>query len=166
MSMPLATATSASPRKRRGSGRLKGLHIRLPEDLIAAAREAAAARRVPLTALYEAALRSYLSPGAQDQRDAMLARPLNRLSRATEGVEWNTKLLIAMVGYLTELNLAYSPEAITEEERDAVESKRIRRFAKFEQWLVRDLIDPENLYNRLQSTVSPSEQDFIDSPPA
>jgi len=165
MTIPVSAESGVSTRKRRGSGRLKGLHIRLPEDLIAAAREAAAARRVPLTALHEAALRSYLSPGAQDQRDAMLARPLNRLSRATEGVEWNSKLLVAMVGYLAELNLAYSPEAMTEEERDAVETKRVRRFAKFEQWLVSDLIDPENLYNRLQNTVSPTEQEFLETPP-
>jgi len=62
-------------------------------------RELAAARRVPLQAIYEAAVSAYLSPGAQDQRDAMLARQLNRFSRGVESVDWNTKLLVAMMRY-------------------------------------------------------------------
>jgi hypothetical protein len=37
-----------------------------------------------IKAISEAGIAAYLSPGAQDQRDAMLARQLNRFSRGVE----------------------------------------------------------------------------------
>jgi hypothetical protein len=43
--------------------------------------------------------RDELSPGAQHQRDSMLARQLNRFSRGVELVDWNTKPLVAMLRY-------------------------------------------------------------------
>src|ERR1035441_9864169 len=48
----------------RGSGRQKGVYVEIPENLSAAVRELAAARRVPIKAVHEAALRAYLSPAA------------------------------------------------------------------------------------------------------
>jgi len=79
-------------------------------------------------------------------------------------VDWNTKLVVGMMSYLIELNLGYGPEAITDEERENVESKGARRFDRFEQWLVRHLVDPDNLHNRLQSAVTTSEKDFVENP--
>lgn len=146
------------------SARRQGVHVVLPENLTRAVRELAAARRVPIRAIYEAALAAYLSPGAQDQRDAMLARQLNRFSRGVESVEWNTKLLVAMLRYQIELDLSFLPEPVTEEERKIVTEKGARRFDRFEQWLMRQLADPESLYTRLQGAVSPSAEDF-DTPP-
>jgi hypothetical protein len=166
--MPRPSAAKSTrakkPLRERGSARLKPVGIRLPEPLIDAVREFAAARRVPINAIHEAALRAYLAPGAQDQRDAMLARQLGRFNRAVEGVDWNTKLVVGMMSYLIELNLGYGPEAITDEERENVESKGARRFDRFEQWLVRHLVDPDNLHNRLQSAVTTSEKDFVENP--
>jgi hypothetical protein len=135
--------------------------MRIPENLVAAVREQAAARRVPINAIYEAALRAYLNPGAQDQRDAMLARQLNRFSRGVESVDWNSKMLIAMLTYQIELDLSFLPEPSTEEERDTVSEKGARRFDRFEQWLVRHLVDPDNLYSRLQRSIVPAAGDFL-----
>jgi hypothetical protein len=135
--------------------------MRIPENLVAAVREQAVARRVPINAIYEAALRAYLNPGAQDQRDAMLARQLNRFSRAVESVDWNSKMLIAMLTYQIELDLSFLPEPSTEEERDTVSEKGARRFDRFEQWLVRHLVDPDNLYSRLQRSIVPAAGDFL-----
>ncbi len=78
-------------RKEPRAARRQGVHVVTPENLTNAVRELAAARRVPVKAIYEAAVTAYLSPGAQDQRDAMLARQLNRFSRGVESVDWNTK---------------------------------------------------------------------------
>jgi len=167
--MPRAKSAKSSQRpsllRERGTARLRPVGIRLPEPLISAVREFAAARRVPINAIHEAALRAYLAPGAQDQRDAMLARQLIRFNRAVEGVDWNTKLVVGMMSYLIELTLGYGPEAMTDEERESVEIKGARRFDRFEQWLVRHLVDPDNLHNRLQSAVTTSEKDFTQSPP-
>jgi len=142
------------------TARRQGVHVVLPQNLTDAARELAASRRVPIKAIYEAALSAYLNPGAQDQRDAMLARQLNRFSRGVESVDWNTKLLVAMLRYQIELDLSFLPEPVTEEERKTVTEKGARRFDRFEQWLMRQLSDPDNLYNRLQGGVTPTEKDF------
>ena len=160
----MSTAELASPGTetaqgtRRGSARQRGVCVDIPEELIHAVREAAAARRVPLKAVYEAALRSYLSPAAQDNRDAVLVRHLNRFSRAVESVDWNTRMLIAMLAYHIELNLSFLPEPTSRPESESISEKGARRFDRFEQWLVRHLVDPENLYNRLQRTAASREE--------
>jgi len=148
-----------TPKKRRPA-REQGVYIRMSATLNMAVRELAAARRVPLKAIYEAAIAAYLSPGAQDQRDAMLARQLNRFSRGVESVDWNTKLIVAMMRYQIELDLSFLPEPVTDEGRQLVTEKGARRFDRFEQWLMRSLVDPESLYNRLRSQVTPSASDF------
>jgi hypothetical protein len=150
---------TASERKPRAARR-QGVYIRMSENLHRSVRELAAARRVPLQAIYEAAVAAYISPGAQDQRDAMIARQLNRFSRNVESVDWNTKLLIAMMRYQVELDLSFLPEPVTDEERKMVMEKGARRFDRFEQWLTRHLVDPDSLYNRLQGTMTPRGEDF------
>jgi hypothetical protein len=142
------------------AARRQGVHVVLPENLTNAVRELAAARRVPVKAIYEAAVSAYVSPGAQDQRDAMLARQLNRFSRAVESVDWNTKLLIAMQRYQIELDLSFLPEPVTDEERKTVTEKGARRFDRFEQWLMRQLANPESIDGRLQRRVTPTVGDF------
>ncbi len=146
--------------KKPRAARRQGVYIRIPENLHRSVQEMAAARRVPLQAIYEAAVSAYLSPGAQDQRDAMLARQLNRLSRGVESVDWNTKLLVAMLRYQVELDLSFLPEPVTDEERKIATEKGARRFDRFEQWLMRHLVDPESLYCRLRTQVMPTEEDF------
>jgi len=133
----------------------------LPENLTAAVRQLAAARRVPLSAIYEAAVTAYLSPGAQDQRDAMLGRHLNRFSRAVESVDWNAKLIVAMLRYQIELDLSFLPEPSSEEERQAVAEKGARRFDRFEQWLMRNLQEPDSDPSRAH----PGKIDEIVRPP-
>lgn len=155
---PTATKADkpATPEPR--AARRQGIYIRMPEKLHREARSLAASRRVPLMAIYEAAIAAYLSPGAQDQRDALISRHLNRLSRAVESVDWNAKLLIAMQRYQIELDLSFLPEPSTDEERQSVAEKGSRRFDRFEQWLMRHLADPESLYDRLQGQMTPSEE--------
>ena len=151
-------------RKASRAARRQGVHVILPENLTNAVRELAAARRVPVKAIYEAAVSAFVSPGAQDQRDAMLARQLNRFSRAVESVDWNTKLLIAMQRYQIELDLSFLPEPVTDEERKTVTEKGARRFDRFEQWLMRQLANPESIDGRLQRRVTPTAGDFEQAP--
>jgi len=124
-------------------------------------RELAAARRVPLRSIYEAAISAYLSPGAQDHRDAMIARQLARFSRGVESVDWNTKLLVAMLRYQIELDLSFLPEPATDEERKIATEKGARRFDRFEQWLMRHLVDSENLYGHVRSSIKPVNGDLF-----
>ena len=90
----------------------------------------------------------------------MLAQQLNRFSRGVESVDWNTKLLVAMMRYQIELDLSFLPEPVTEEERKIVTEKGARRFDRFEQWLMRHLVDPDSLYARLQGRITPTDAEF------
>lgn len=150
----------STPQKKTRAARRSGVFVRMSMPLTEAVREFAAARRIPLQSVYEAAVTAYLSPGAQDQRDAMLARQINRFSRGVESVDWNTKLLVAMMRYQIELDLSFLPEPVTEEERKIVTEKGARRFDRFEQWLMRHLADPDSLCNRIQGRVTPTEANF------
>jgi hypothetical protein len=152
-------------RQRGGGDRKVHYHLVLNERLLVALRAKASARRLPTVAIVTAALEAYLSESGQDERDAQLAKPLNRLSRAIESLAWDTKLLVAMSAYQVEFALAYGPEAITPEEQEAIDIKRTRRFDRFEQWLAQSVVDPENLHGRLLATISTAEQDFIAEPP-
>lgn len=154
----MAKQGSPKPGKRRV--RAAGLHVRISERSRNGVRDMAAKRRVPIHAVVEAAINAYLSPGAQDQRDAMLGRQINRLSRGVESADFSAKLLVAMLRYLIELELSFLPEPGTEEERSDVTAKGARRFDRFEQWLTRQLVDPENLYQRLQAEFQASVDDF------
>jgi hypothetical protein len=82
------------------------------------------------------------------------------LSRGVKSVDWNTKLVVAMLRYLIELELSFLPETANEEERQRVAEKGARRFDRSEQWLTRHLMDPENLYNRLQARFNAHDGDF------
>ena len=137
-----------------------GLHVRISERSRNGVRDMAAKRRVPIHAIVEAAINAYLSPAAQDQRDAMLGRQINRLSRGVESAEFSTKLLVAMLRYLIELELSFLPEPGTDQERTDVATKGARRFDRFEQWLTRQLVDPGNLYQRIQAEFLTSPEDF------
>jgi hypothetical protein len=148
------TDSGKAPGRGKPSVRQRGIYVEIPEELILAVREQAAARRVPIKAVHEAALRAYLKPAAQDNRDAMMVRHLNRFSRALESVDWNAKMLIAMLAYHIELDLSFLPEPTSRAERESISEKGARRFDRFEQWLVRHLVDPENLYHRLQRTAA------------
>ena len=156
----MPTASKSAQPKRTRPERQQEIHIRISNTLALGVRELAAARRVPIRAIYEAAIAAYLSPGAQDQRDAMVARQLNRFSRGVESVDWNAKLLIAMMRYQIELDLSFLPEPVTDEERKLVTEKGARRFDRFEQWLMRHLGDPESLYSHLQGRTTPTSDDF------
>jgi len=160
MESTMPTASKSAQPKRTRPERQQEIHIRISNTLALGVRELAAARRVPIRAIYEAAIAAYLSPGAQDQRDAMLARQLNRFSRGVESVDWNAKLLVAMMRYQIELDLSFLPEPVTDEERKLVTEKGARRFDRFEQWLMRHLADPESLYSRLQGRMTPTADDF------
>ena len=165
MSQPSNTIDRRAGRQRGGGDRKVHTHLVISERLLVAIRSKATAQRLPMVTIVTAALEAYLSETGQDERDAQLARPLNRLSRAIESLAWDTKLLVAMSGYQTELALAYGPEAVTAEEQEAIDIKRTRRFDRFEQWLAQSVVDPDNLHGRLVSRVSTAEEDFIGEPP-
>lgn len=154
----MAKLRSGQTEKRRA--RPAGLHVRISERTRNGVREMAAKRRVPIHAIVEAAINAYLSPAAQDQRDAMIGRQINRLSRGVESTEFSSKLIVAMLRYLIELELSFLPEPGTEEERSDVAAKGARRFDRFEQWLMRQLLDPDNLYQRIQAKFQTTNKDF------
>jgi hypothetical protein len=129
--MSRAKAEPRAPNTEKRRARTARLHVRISERSRNGGREMAAKRRVPIRAIVE--VNAYLSPAAQDQRDAMLGRQINRLSWGVESAEFSAKLLVAMIRCLIELELSFLPEPGSEEERCDITAKGGRRFDRFEQ---------------------------------
>ena len=65
-----------------------------------------------------------------------------------------------MLRYLIELEFSFRPEPGTEEEPSDVTAEGARRFDRFEQWLTPQLVDPENLHQRIQAKFQASAHDY------
>lgn len=66
--------------------------FRLPADLVRQLDGAARAKRVPRTAIVEAALASYLSADSAERLEAAISRRLDRLTRQLDRLEWHVDL--------------------------------------------------------------------------
>lgn len=63
------------------------LNLTLPVEMIGRINELADRKRLPRSAIVEAAVASFLSPDAADQREAAFTRRLDRLSRQVQRIE-------------------------------------------------------------------------------
>jgi hypothetical protein len=73
-------------------------------------------------------------------------------------------MLIAMLTHHIELDVSSLPESTTTDERGTVSEKDARRFDRFEQSLILHLVDPDDLYSRLQPSAPPAAGDFAREP--
>jgi hypothetical protein len=63
------------------------LNLTLPVEMITRINELSERRRIPRSAIVEAAVASFLSPDAADRREAAFSRRMDRLSRQTHRIE-------------------------------------------------------------------------------
>lgn len=66
--------------------------FRLPGELVRQLDGAARSKRVPRTAIVEAALASYLSADGAERMEAVLSRRLDRITRQLDRLEWHVDL--------------------------------------------------------------------------
>lgn len=110
------------------SDRKVRLNITLPQHIDSAVREYALSRRMDLGDVVTKSLTAFLSPGAQDQRDAIIANRLTALQAQMEQGRAEIELLTELVAVHTQLSLAVDPEPKTAQEKEQWDSKVGRRW--------------------------------------
>lgn len=114
------------------------LNLTLPVELIGRINELAERKRISRSAIVEAALSSFLSPDAADQREAAFTRRLDRLSRQAARTERDVQITAEMLGLFIRFWLTVTPP-LPDDAQSAAQLKGRDRFEGFVQTLGRRL---------------------------
>jgi hypothetical protein len=114
------------------------LNVYFDRGLMVELEGLAARRRVSKSAVVEAALASYLSPDAADQREAAIVRRLDRLTRGLERLERDQGIGAEALALFVRFWLTTTPP-LPDTLRDAAQAKGRERYAGFIEALGRRL---------------------------
>ena len=113
----------------------------------------AARRKVSKSQVVEAALASYLSPDAADQREAAITRRLDRLTRAVERLERNQTITTEALALFVRFWLTTTPP-LPDTKRDAAQAKGRERYEGFVETLGRRLAKGNSLVKEVSEDIA------------
>ena len=119
--------------------------------------ELAIKKGVSKSSIIAAALASWLSPDAGDQREAAIAKRLDRLSRQFERLERDQNILIETMALYVRYYLTVSTP-VPEAHQDAARAQGKLRFAQFVEQLGRQLQRGRSLVRDVQEEIQPDAQ--------
>jgi hypothetical protein len=155
----MATKTTAKTPKR--AERLVRLNSEIPEELDNALRVYAATKRVSRKNVIEQALRTFLNPSSEDNRDAMIARRLQRIDQKLLTVVEGNKVSTETLGVFVQVALGLLPEPLTEAEKKEFADKVKRRFPRFIDLVTEVLAErSRGLYAHLPKQMVATPADF------
>lgn len=125
-------------------------HARRLEDL-------AAHRGVSKSSVIAAALASFLSPDGGDQREAAMAKRLDRLSRQFDRLERDQNILIETLALYVRYYLTVAIP-VPEGQQDAVRAQGRARYAQFIEQLGRHLQRGRSLVREVNEELEPQAQ--------
>ena len=131
-------------------------HAKRLEDL-------AAHRGVSKSSVIAAALSSFLSPDGGDQREAALAKRLDRLSRQFERLERDQSILIETVALYVRYYLTVSIP-VPEGHQDAARAQGRVRYAQFIEQLARHLQRGRSLVREVHEEIDPAGSGPVSDP--
>lgn len=114
----------------------------------------AAKKGVSKSSIVAAALASWLSPDAGDQREAAIAKRLDRLSRQAEKLERDQNILIETVALFVRYYLTVSTP-VPEAHQDAARAQGRARFGEFVEQLGRHLLRGRSLVRDVVDELQP-----------
>lgn len=123
-------------------------HAKRLEDL-------AAHRGVSKSSVIAAALSSFLSPDGGDQREAALAKRLDRLSRQFDHLERDQSILIETVALYVRYYLTVSIP-VPDGHQDAARAQGRARYAQFIEQLARHLQRGRSLVREVHEEIEPA----------
>jgi hypothetical protein len=126
--------------------------------------ELAIKKGVSKSSIIAAALASWLSPDAGDQREAAIAKRLDRLSRQFERLERDQNILIETTALYVRYYLTVSTP-VPEAHQDAARAQGKLRFAQFVEQLGRHLQRGRSLVKNVQEETQPDAQ-WLNTPEA
>lgn len=116
--------------------------------------ELAVKKGVSKSSIVAAALASWLSPDAGDQREAAIAKRLDRLTRQFERLERDQAILIETLALYVRYYLTVSTP-VPEAHQEAARAQGKARFAQFIEQLGRHLLRGHSLLNDLVEEIQP-----------
>lgn len=114
----------------------------------------AAHKGVSKSAVIAAALASYLSPDAADQREAAMGKRMDRLSRQFDRLERDQSILIETVALYIRYFLTVSLP-VPEGQQDAARAQGRARYAQFIEQLARHIQRGRSLVREVHEEVTP-----------
>lgn len=126
--------------------------------------ELAIKKGVSKSSIIATALASWLSPDSGDQREAAIAKRLDRLSRQFERLERDQNILIETMALYVRYYLTVSTP-VPEAHQDAARAQGKLRFAQFIEQLGRHLQRGRSLVKDVQEEIQPDAQ-WLDIPEA
>lgn len=134
----------------------KRLNVFIEPEHARRLQDVAALRGVSQSALVAAALASFLSPDAADQREAAIARRLDRLSRQFDRLERDQSILIETLALHVRHFLTVSLP-VPESQQDAARAQGRARYAQFVEQLARHLQRGRSLVREVHQEIEPQE---------
>lgn len=124
--------------------------------------ELAAKKGVSKSSIVAAALASWLSPDAADQREAAIAKRLDRLSRQAEKLERDQNILIETLALFVRYYLTVSTP-LPEAHQEAAKAQGKARFEQFIEQLGRHLLRGRSLVREVYDEIQPDTQRLDDA---
>lgn len=132
------------------------LSLTLPSDLLRRLNDLADRRNIARSAVIEAAVASFLSPDAQDMREAAFTRRLDRLSRQTARLERDLRVTADTLALFVRYWLTITPPLAPEDHATA-QIKGRERFESFVQTLGRRLQQGSSFLSEIPEDVGEGE---------
>jgi hypothetical protein len=122
--------------------------------------ELATMKGLSKSSIIAAALASFLSPDSGDQREAAIAKRLDRLSRQFDKLERDQNILIETVALYVRYYLTVSTP-VPEAHQDAARAQGRARFEQFIEQLGRHLLRGKSLVRDVVDEIQPDESQFF-----
>jgi hypothetical protein len=122
--------------------------------------ELAAMKGISKSSIVAAALASWLSPDSGDQREAAIAKRLDRMTRQFEKLEGDQVILIETVALYVRYFLTVSTP-VPEAHQDAARAQGKARYTQFIEQLGRHLMRGKSLVKDLHEEISPDADSFV-----
>lgn len=123
--------------------------------------ELAAMKGLSKSSIVAAALASFLSPDSGDQREAAIAKRLDRLSRQLDKLERDQNILIETLALYVRYFLIVSTP-VPEAHQEAARAQGRARFEQFIEQLGRHLLRGRSLVKEVIEEIQPNSSQFFD----
>ena len=130
------------------------LCLTLPSELLGQLNDLADRRKLSRSAVAEAAIASFLSPDAQDMREAAFTRRLDRLSRQTARLERDVRLTADTLALFIRHWLTVTPQ-LPPEENAVAHTRGLKRFDGFVQTLGLRLQQGNSFLSEIPDDIAP-----------
>ncbi len=125
--------------------------------------ELATMKGLSKSSIIAAALASFLSPDSGDQREAAIAKRLDRLSRQLDKLERDQNILIETLALYVRYFLTVSTP-VPEAHQEAARAQGRARFEQFVEQLGRHLLRGRSLVKDVVEEIQPDQSQFFSQP--